>query len=266
MSKMLVVVFDDEPKAYEGAQALRELHREGSISAYAAAVVARDEEGKVSIKDAGDEGPIGTAIGMVTGALVGMFAGPPGVVVGTAAGSLVGATADLFNFGFGADFVDEVGAELEPGKVAVVAEIEENWLTPLDTRMEELGGTVIRRYRMDVEDEQLDREIAAAKADYAALKEELAETNEENKEKVKAKLEAAKAKLNEMSENAQVRRKKAKQEFNAKVETIDKQVDEANDAAKKRLEKRKAALKKQHKKRMKKLKKAWQGTNESLAA
>lgn len=266
MSKILVVVFDSEPKAYEGTQALRDLHLEGSISAYAAAVVARDEEGKVSIKDAGDEGPIGTAIGMMTGALVGMFAGPPGLVFGTAAGGLVGATADLFNFGFGADFVDEVAAELEPGKVAVVAEIEETWLTPLDTRMEELGGTVIRRYRMDVEDEQLDREIAAVRADYKALKEELAEADAENKEKVKAKLEATKAKLTEMSENAQARREKAKQEFIAKVDAIDKQIDEVDEAAKEKLEKRKAELKKQHKKRVKKLKKAWGKTKESLTA
>ena len=70
MSKMLVVVFDDEAKAYEGSRALTQLHRDGSISAYAGAVVARDAAGKVTVKDEADEGPAGTAVGMLTGALI----------------------------------------------------------------------------------------------------------------------------------------------------------------------------------------------------
>lgn len=265
MSKMIVVVFGDEPKAYEGAQALRDLHREGSISVYAAAVVARDAEGRVTVKDAGDEGPIGTAIGMMTGALVGLFGGPPGVVVGTAAGSLVGATADLFNAGVGIDFVDEVGATLEPGKVAVIAEIEESWVTPLDTRMAELGGTVIRRWRVDVEDEQLDRELAAAEADYQELKREISETHEENKAKLKAKGDAAKAKMEEVSAKTEARIEKSKQEFNAKMESIDAQIDEATDEAKAKLEETKAKLKKQHEERVAKLNATWEKAKKSLS-
>ena len=51
MSKLLVVTFDDEKKAYEGSKALADLHREGSVSVYSAAVVSRDADGKVSVKD-----------------------------------------------------------------------------------------------------------------------------------------------------------------------------------------------------------------------
>lgn len=266
MSKMVVVVFDDEPKAYEGAQALRDLHMEGSISVYAAAVVARDGEGRVTVKDAADEGPIGTAIGMMTGALVGVFGGPAGVVMGTAAGSLIGATADLFNSGFGVDFVDEVGATLEPGKTAVLAEIEENWVTPLDSRMEALGGTVIRRWRADVEDEQLDRDFAAAEAEYEQLKQELAEAHDENKAKLQAKVDAAKAKMKEISDKAEARTVQAKQEFQAKMDSIEAQIDKASDDAKAKLEETKAKVKKDHDERMAKLTAFWDKTKERLAA
>ena len=41
MERMLVVVFDDETKAYEGKSALRQLETEGSITIYRAAVVAK---------------------------------------------------------------------------------------------------------------------------------------------------------------------------------------------------------------------------------
>mgnify|MGYP000603286231 CR=1 FL=1 len=73
MSKMIVSVFDDEQTAYKGTQALTELHREGSISVYSAAVVSRDADGAIRIKDAGDEGPLGTALGMLTGAIIGVL-------------------------------------------------------------------------------------------------------------------------------------------------------------------------------------------------
>jgi hypothetical protein len=39
MDKMLVVVFDDESKAYDGIKALRELDAEASLALYAAAVI-----------------------------------------------------------------------------------------------------------------------------------------------------------------------------------------------------------------------------------
>ena len=147
MNKMIVITFDNEEKAYEGANVLRELHNEGSISAYAAAVVAKDTEGNVSVKQAADEGPLGTAVGMLTGSMLGLFGGPAGVAVGMTAGALIGSVVDLNNIGINADFVEDVNKTLEPGKVAVVAECDESWVTPLDSRMEALGGSVLRRLR-----------------------------------------------------------------------------------------------------------------------
>ncbi len=63
MEKMLVIVFDSELKAYEGTRALLALQKKGSLNVYAKAVIVRDASGKVSIKQQGDLGPIGTAVG-----------------------------------------------------------------------------------------------------------------------------------------------------------------------------------------------------------
>ena len=264
MSKMLVAVFDDEKAAFEGSKALLELHRDGAISAYAGAVIARDADGRISVKDEVDEGPIGTVLGMMTGAFVGLFAGPEGVVVGATLGTMMGATADLINLGVGADFVDEVAAQLAPGKVAVVAEIDEGWTTPVDTRMEALGGTVIRRYRVDVEDEQIEREIAAIKADYAELKAELREASDENKAKVQAKLDATKAKLDAAGDRAKAKLDALEEESNAKIKAVDKQIADAKAEAKEKLEQRKANLKADYERRSAKLKEAWSLTKEAL--
>jgi len=45
------------------------------------------------------------------------------------------------------EFVSDVTAALTPGKVAVVADISEEWVTPLDMRVEQIGGVVFRRAR-----------------------------------------------------------------------------------------------------------------------
>ena len=58
---MFVAVFDDESAAYKGASALKELHAAGDVAVYASAVIAKDAEGAIAIKQAQDEGPIGMA-------------------------------------------------------------------------------------------------------------------------------------------------------------------------------------------------------------
>ena len=60
MDRMLVVVFDNETKAYEGKKALLQLDAEGSISAYAYAVLAKHADGSTTIKQGDDPGPLGT--------------------------------------------------------------------------------------------------------------------------------------------------------------------------------------------------------------
>ena len=59
------------------------------------------------------------------------------------------------------DFLEEVSEYLLPGKTAVIAELDEEWQAPIDTRMEALGGHVFRRNRIAVEDAYYERQIAA---------------------------------------------------------------------------------------------------------
>ena len=45
MNKVIFVGFDTEAKAYEGARALRDMHREGALTLYNDAVVVKDPDG-----------------------------------------------------------------------------------------------------------------------------------------------------------------------------------------------------------------------------
>src|SRR5260370_28654006 len=136
MDRMLVVVFDSESKAYEGKQALLELDAEGSISVYAYSVLAKSADGTATIKQGDDTGPLGTLLGTSLGSLIGLLGGPAGLAVGAAAGMLGGATAALDNARIGSDFIDDVYKTLLLNRGGLVSEMEEEWATPRDTRMQ----------------------------------------------------------------------------------------------------------------------------------
>jgi uncharacterized membrane protein len=89
-NKILVSVFDSERTAFEGLTALKDLHREGDISLYASTMIAKDASGTVSVRQAADNGPIGTLAGRVTGGLVGLLGGPVGVAVGASSAASAG--------------------------------------------------------------------------------------------------------------------------------------------------------------------------------
>jgi uncharacterized membrane protein len=264
MNKMLVAVFDTEPAAYEGLSALEDLHREGAITLYATAVIAKDASGTVGVKQAADPGPVGTALGMLTGSVLGLVAGPVGVAVGASAGGLTGLLFDLVSAGIGADFVDEVSQALTPGKVAVLAEVEETWVTPVDTRLGKLGGLVFRRGRSEVVEDQLAREAAALDAELNQLEEELGQARAEDKAAVRKEIDAVKHKLEAKQDQVEARLEQIKSEAEAKIDALRSQMQQASDRQKAKNEKRIAELQADYEVRSVKLEQAQKLIQEAL--
>jgi uncharacterized membrane protein len=188
MDRMLVVVFNDETKAYQGKSALMQIQDQGNINVYGYAVVAENADGSASIKQADNSGPLGSLFGMSFGALVGALFGPAGFLLGSAAGLGSGAAVDFTNLGVGQDYLDDVAKTLKPGKVALIAEVDEEWTTPVDSSMEALGGVVLRRTLSDVQRQVREENIAAMKADVAQLRAEHAQAQADRKVKLQDKI------------------------------------------------------------------------------
>lgn len=265
MSKFIVTTFGTEKNAYEGSRVLKALHAEGEITLYGLAVIAKDASGKLSVKEESDD-LLGTAVGALTGALVGVLGGPAGVVVGMTAGMMLGSISDLLNIGVGADFVNKVSGELAPGKTAVIAEVDEDWVTPLNTRMEAIGGSVAREWRSDFEEVQIAKETVARKAELAQLKAELAQSRAEAKGKLQASIDAVKAKLDELASQAQAKLQKLEKDTNAKIDALNAQIAKATSETKARIKERLAELRVDHDRRAAKLKEAGALIKEALAA
>jgi len=217
---MLVVVFDTEDKAYKGRNALLQLDDEGSIAVFAYAVATKNADGTATVKQGDDSGPLGALVGTSLGSLIGLLGGPVGLAIGATAGLLAGSTADLNNARIGGNFIDDVTKELLPGKFAVLAEVQEDWTTPVDVRMEAIDGKVFRWSLSDVKHTVDEEETAAMKADLAQLKAEFAKAHADRKAKLQEKISQLDAKIEARLEKARERRHAAELQAKAKVEVL----------------------------------------------
>ncbi|MGZ9164388.1 MAG: DUF1269 domain-containing protein [Anaerolineales bacterium] len=265
MDKILMVVFDNESKAYEGSRALQDMHDEGSINLYAKAVIVRDD-GNVQVKQSSDIRPVGTAVGLLAGSLIGLFGGPIGLTIGVGTGTLGGLLYDLAELGLSQDFLEEVGQSLKPGKAAIVAEIWEDWTMPVDTKMESLGGVVLRRARRDNLDRHVEWDITTLKAELDELESEYDRSGGEAKTKLQGKIDTARAKLQTTVNRIQARLEASQQETKAKIDSLQEQVAKARDERKAKLEKRITELQAEQKRRNEQLKRAGQHIKETLEA
>ena len=231
MDRMLVVVFDNESKAYEGKKALMQLDIDGSIGVYAHAVVVKNADGTTTVRESDDRGPLGTLVGTTLGSLIGLLGGPAGFAIGAAVGFVGGATADLNKARIGDDFIVDVAKVLLPNRAAVVAEIEEESNAPVDTRMEAIGGTVFRRALSEVKHTIHDENIAAIKADLAQMTAEHAKAHADRKAKLQEKISQLDSKIQARLEKAKERRQAAEREAQAKAELLKAKATAAKEKA-----------------------------------
>ena len=142
--QLVVAAFQDEQAADEALKELKTLRREKLIRIENAAVIRKDENGKLHIKETADVGGAkGAVLGGVTGAAIGLIAGPL-LVVPAAVGALVGGlTAKLKDSGFSDERLETLGEGLTPGSSAIVAVIEHKWVAEVQKELEEAGADLV---------------------------------------------------------------------------------------------------------------------------
>jgi uncharacterized membrane protein len=220
MDRMLVVVFDNDAKAYDALKKLQDLDDERSLTLYAYAVVRRNADGTLTTERSDDVGPVGTLLGTSVGSLIGMLGGPAGAVLGGTAGMTAGSFFDLHNARIGSDYLEDITKALTPNKTAVVAQIDEDWITPVDSRMEELGGDVYRRGLSDVRDTANKEDLAAMKADLAQFQAEQAKERSERQARIQVKINQLDTKIQAHQQKVQEQLKAAARVAEAKAQRL----------------------------------------------
>jgi uncharacterized membrane protein len=220
MDRMLVVVFDTEAKAIEGRNELLQLDDEGLVTVYDHATVGRNTDGTTTVKKSDDTGPLGTLAGAELGSLIGLLSGPMGLAVGAVVGAFAGGAVDLHRTMIGEDFVADVTKELKPDRFALVAEIQEDSTTLVDSHMKSIGGIVFRCAVPDVEHDLHEERLASMQADLAQLKAVHAQAHAQRRAKLEEKINQLDSKIQEQLRQANERREEAELAEQAKAEAL----------------------------------------------
>lgn len=133
--QVIVAAFKDIDGASNALKTLQDAKREKFITIEDAAVITKDANGKVKIKDTADMGAgKGATIGAITGGVIGLLAGPVGWVA-LGGGVIGGLAAKLHDSGFPDDQLKQLSAGLTPNSSALVAVIDHVWVAEVEREL-----------------------------------------------------------------------------------------------------------------------------------
>ena len=142
MSQVVVVSFESEADAQSALKSLRSLEQSGAIHFEDTAIVVHHADGKYEVKnEASSATETGAVIGAVLGGLLFVVFPIAGIAAGAAAGAGIGA---LMHSGVDGKFVDEVKAQLPPGKSALFLVIKDAVADATIPALRKFHGEVIQ--------------------------------------------------------------------------------------------------------------------------
>lgn len=153
--QVIVAKFKEEETAEEALKGLDEARKQGSIDFEDAAVIIKDEGGKIHYKETTDVSTgRGAAIGGVIGGVLGLIGGPAGVVILGAAGAAVGGLAAHGDAGFKDERLEKLGDELEPGTSGIVVVVAHVWVADIEKQLTASAADVTTH---ELQEDMIDR-------------------------------------------------------------------------------------------------------------
>ena len=132
---LYVAAYSDADAAAEDWNALKKLAHDGVIKVEALALVNRDEDGKVHIKDTTNEPGIGAVAGAVGGAVVGLIF-PPALLASAAVGAGIGAgSGAVIDRVTKRKVKSEVEWAVPVGGSGVVVVFDEEWVSEVESAL-----------------------------------------------------------------------------------------------------------------------------------
>jgi hypothetical protein len=131
-------------------------------------------------------------------------------------------------------------------------------VTPVDLSIGEHGGVVLRRLRHEVVEDQLAREHAEFEAEMKELKNELATSAGDAKAQIQKRISSLEKSLQEMRGLAEARAKKLATEWEAKLDTMERQLKDASMRERARIKDQMDKAKREYEARTAKLRQAQQ--------
>lgn len=133
--QVIVAAFKDVNGASDALKTLQEAKHDKLIGIKDAAVITKDSNGKVKIKETADmRAGKGATIGAVAGGVIGLLAGPVGWAA-LGGGVIGGLAAKLRDSGFPDERLKQLGEGLTPNSSALVAVIDHRWVADVEQEL-----------------------------------------------------------------------------------------------------------------------------------
>src|SRR5262245_21699015 len=144
--ELLAAVYENEERARTIADMLEQMHRAATITLEDAAIVTKDQQGKLQIHETRE---VTTGKGAKRGAIAAGLFGlvfPPSLIVSAVAGGAVGALwGKLRDTGIKTKSIKDLGDAVQPGKAAVVALVDEASVHATEVALKGYDGELIRQ-------------------------------------------------------------------------------------------------------------------------
>ena len=143
MSSLVVISFDSPDEAEQVLKSLKGQTKYDNISFKDTALVSKDIDGKVHVKNEVSHGTMtATGVGALLGLMLGGLLFPvAGLLVGAGGGALIGR---FMNLGVDGDFVKEVSESLQPGTSALFVLVHDANPAVVRAILQEHPGKVIQ--------------------------------------------------------------------------------------------------------------------------
>jgi len=211
MTNLIVISFRNEIQAIEASHKLIELESFGDISVYEKVILKKNSNGDTSVIESETTDGLRALSGTALGTLAGAFAGPVGLLIGMVAGTLTGGILEAGHVDFSEDFSSKVIDKLQPGSVAIIAEIYEESPDFVDNVVAPLGGTITRSNVDYVYDEYVDDQVKQIDEDIAAQRAKIKSAAASERTKIQEKInhlkEKRKQRIAELKEKQKTRKK-----------------------------------------------------------
>ena len=187
-NNIVLLSFGESSKACQALSELKQAAAQNKIVLKTAAVVERNADGSLHIRDGYSDGAAGDAAlaGTAIGALLGVLGGPLGVLMLGATGGLLGSMVSLDTLVVRASLLEQITQGIPAGAVAVLAEVEESDSNAVGGIVQSLGGGLVLRRPVEV---VMDEIAAASEAQEAAAKEARRVLREKHKAEWKEKFD-----------------------------------------------------------------------------
>ncbi len=139
--QIIVAAFNTPEGAGEVMADIKQGKKEGLIGIVDAAVVVKDADGNLKVKDAKRRSTKGMITGGVVGGVLGLLAGPVGLLA--LGGGAIGVLAGKMSGSALKAEMKDIGSALTPNSSAIVAIIEHTWVAQVEALLAAEGARVV---------------------------------------------------------------------------------------------------------------------------